>query len=192
MTDIKKKKKPEDESFGFENDFEHMKKEMEKITERIIKQVAKNFNKTDEDKISRIQGFSIRIDSNGKINIKEFGERDREKPEKHVCFSDNSQEGFGQCRTKGALPLGLTEQEPFMEIIKQKKEIIVLVELPDVEKDEITVREKDEKLEINVNGIRKKYYKLFELPVKGNFEMMKTTYNNGVLEIVIPKYVNDE
>jgi len=66
-------------------------------------------------------------------------------------------------------------------------EIRVVVELPGVEKSDIKLYGTDNSLTISVDTSQYKYYKEVELPAKIRTKEARSTYKNGVLEVVIPK-----
>ena len=66
-------------------------------------------------------------------------------------------------------------------------EIRVVAELPGVEKSDIKLHGTEDSLEISVDTPQYKYYKEVKLPAKVKVKEAKSTYKNGVLEVVIPK-----
>ncbi len=63
----------------------------------------------------------------------------------------------------------------------------MVVELPGVEKTDIKLHGTEDSITISVDTPQYKYYKEVELPVKVKVREAKSTYKNGVLEVVIPK-----
>jgi HSP20 family protein len=63
----------------------------------------------------------------------------------------------------------------------------VLAELPGVEKRDIRLKATDHSLTINVDNPTRKYYKELEFPEEVDEKTAKSTYTNGVLEIVFKK-----
>jgi len=64
--------------------------------------------------------------------------------------------------------------------------VVVVAEMPGVEKDSINIRIKDNKLIISASN-KKKYYKEIELPPGIKPDKARAKYKNGVLEVVIEK-----
>ena len=60
-------------------------------------------------------------------------------------------------------------------------------ELRGVEKTDIKLHGTDDSLTISVDTPQSKYYKEVELPSKVRIKEAKSTYKNGVLEVVIPQ-----
>jgi len=77
--------------------------------------------------------------------------------------------------------------EPLVDIIEEGDEIIVVAELPGVEKDELKVRVKGQTLTIDVNNPQRPYHKELELPAKVSKEEAKSSMRNGVLEVRLKK-----
>ncbi len=96
-------------------------------------------------------------------------------------------EEFGNIRrTRTGKPVILEEVEPMVDVLDYDNEVIVVAELPGVDKDKIKVKIKDNKLVIKAEN-KKKYYKEVELPAKVKPETAKASYKNGVLEVRIEK-----
>lgn len=94
-------------------------------------------------------------------------------------------------------------REPYVDVFEADKEVIVTVELPGVRKGDIDLMVREDSVEIKAE-IKKeeekkeeksyehrkmfqKYYTVIPLPCTVVPEKAKATYNNGVLEIRIPK-----
>ncbi|MCL1965755.1 MAG: Hsp20/alpha crystallin family protein [Candidatus Bathyarchaeota archaeon] len=112
-----------------------------------------------------VYGYSMKIGSDGKPDIREFGNvrKSREGPE----VKD--------------------EREPLVDVVDNEKDVHVVVELPGVEKTDIKLYGTEDSLTISVDTSPYKYYKEVELPAKTRVKEAKSTYKNGVLEVVIPK-----
>ncbi|MFW9799008.1 MAG: archaeal heat shock protein Hsp20 [Candidatus Thorarchaeota archaeon] len=109
-------------------------------------------------------GFSMRIGPDGKPIIQRFG-------------NAPSPDGARM----------LPQLEPLVDIIEENDEIIVVAELPGVEKDELKVRVKGQTLTIDVENPEKPYHKELELPTKVRKEEAKSSMRNGVLEVRLKK-----
>jgi HSP20 family protein len=109
-------------------------------------------------------GFSMRVGPDGKPIIQRFG---------------NTPSPDGP---------GMTPQlEPLVDIIEENDEIIVVAELPGVEKDELKVRVKGQTLTIDVDNPQRPYHKELKLPTKVSKEEAKSSMRNGVLEVRLKK-----
>ncbi len=70
-----------------------------------------------------------------------------------------------------------------IDVIEEDDEIIVVAELPGVERDEIKVRIKGTVLTIHVENPSRPYHKEIELPGNVKKELAKSAIRNGVLEV---------
>jgi HSP20 family protein len=122
-----------------------------------------------------VYGYSVKIGPDGKPVIREFG---------------NMKPGL---TGEGGAPLNLTDRrEPLVDLIEDDDTVKVLAELPGVEKNEIRLKATDHGLTISVDNPTRKYYKELEFPVEVNERSAKSTYVNGVLEIVFRKRQMDD
>jgi HSP20 family protein len=122
-----------------------------------------------------VYGYSVKIGPDGKPVIREFG---------------NMKPGL---TGEGGAPLNLTDRrEPLVDLIEDEGTVKVLAELPGVDKEDIRLRATDHGLTISVDNPIRKYYKELEFPVEVDEKSAKSTYINGVLEIVFRKRRRDE
>jgi HSP20 family protein len=146
-----------------------MEEELRSFTEKVPKDYVKERKLPDGSTVKEfgpfVYGYSMKIGPNGKPEINEFG---------------NIKKGL-----KG--PQVREEREPLVDVVDTDCEVRVVVELPGVEKTDIKLRGTEEELEISVDTPQYKYYKEIELPTKVRVKEAKSTYKNGVLEVVLPK-----
>lgn len=114
---------------------------------------------------SYVYGFTFTIGPDGKPVFREFG---------------NIKPGIVR-------PKITEEREPLVELHEEKDEIVVIAELPGVEKDDIKLNLSENALELKVDTKDRKYYKMLELPQPVSTEGVKTSYKNGILEIRLKK-----
>jgi len=112
-----------------------------------------------------VYGYNMKIGSDGKLDIQEFG----------------------NIRKSHKGPEVKDEREPLVDVVDNTDEVHVVVELPGVEKTNIKLYGTEDTLTISVDTPPYKYYKEIELPVKTRIKEAKSTYKNGVLEVVISK-----
>jgi HSP20 family protein len=172
---FKKRRGSRDPFFG---EIDEMFREMEKMmdeglknfTEKVPKEYIKERKLPDGSTVKElgpfVYGYSMKIGSDGKPEIQEFG---------------NLKKGF-----KG-LPQVKEEREPLVDIVQANNEVHVVVELPGVEKTEIKLHGTEDSLEISVDTPNYKYYKEIQLPAIVQVREASSTYKNGVLEVVLPK-----
>jgi HSP20 family protein len=68
------------------------------------------------------------------------------------------------------------------------KEVKVVVEMPGVRREDIKINAFDNSVEISTTeGAPRRYHRIVELPADADANTAKSTYNNGILEIVFSK-----
>ena len=171
----KRRSSSKDPFFGdIENMFREMEKMMDEelkgVTNKIPKEYVKERQLPDGSTIKElgpfVYGYSMKIGSDGKPEIQKFG---------------NIKKGL-----KGT-PQVKEEREPLVDIVETNGEVRVVVELPGVEKTDIKLHGTEDSLEISVDTANYKYYKEVDLTTKVRIIEAKSTYKNGVLEVVLPK-----
>jgi len=175
IPDWNRRKRGKEPFFG---DIDDMFKEMERMmdeelkdfTQKVPKEYIKERKLPDGSTVKElgpfVHGYSMKIGPDGKPDIQEFG---------------NIKKGL-----KGT-PQVKEEREPLVDIVDTDKEMHVVVELPGVEKTDIKLHGTDDSITISVDTPQYKYYKDVELPAKIKVQEAKSTYKNGVLEVVLPK-----
>ncbi|MFO7835603.1 MAG: archaeal heat shock protein Hsp20 [Candidatus Thorarchaeota archaeon] len=149
--------------------------EIDKMMERMMRQM-RDENMLDRKSLNEfikqqgqtnpfVFGFSMSVGPDGQPVIKKFGNTDFQE--------------------KGTPRAG--HYEPLVDVIDEKDEIIVVAELPGVDKDDIKVRVKGQHLTIHVDNPNKPYYKEVELPSRVMKEDASSSIRNGVLEIRLKK-----
>jgi HSP20 family protein len=93
---------------------------------------------------------------------------------------------FGNIRRVGRAPKITEEVEPLVDVIEEDDRVRVVVELPGVEKDKISLKASGRRLIIKASN-HKKYYKEVELPAEVDISTAKANYRNGVLEVELRK-----
>lgn len=158
-------------------DINEMMKEMEKEFMQfkdIEKQVPKDLirEQTSPDgSVKReigpiVYGYSMTIGPDGKPVIREFGNVKR-----------------------GNEPLkGITDRrEPLVDVVDGEKQVRIIAEIPGVRKEDIDIRIDGRVLSIVVDTANRKYEKRLQLPESALVEGAKSSYNNGILEVTLPK-----
>jgi len=112
-----------------------------------------------------VYGFTYKIGPDGKPVFLEFGNVPKEYSE---------------------LP-SPEYREPATDIQERENEVYVTLEMPGVNKEDISLDVQDNTLIIKVDREGRKYYKEIELEDKIDPDKIKATYSNGVLDIVIKK-----
>lgn len=143
---------------------EQMMREMDEGSMFDMKSIEEFMRENPDGANPFVFGFSMRMGPDGRPIIQRFG---------------NAQDPEGLRMT--------SELEPLVDIIEEGDEIVVVAEMPGVEKDEIKVRVKGKELTIKVDNPSRPYHKVLELPAKVSKDDAKSTIRNGVLEIRLKK-----
>ncbi len=101
------------------------------------------------------------------------------------------------------LGMELGIREPYTDIQETDKEIILTAEMPGIKKSDIKINTTEDSIEISAETRREEkeekkgfvrrergysgYYRRYTLPSKVDPDKARATYNNGVLEIRLPK-----
>ncbi len=112
-----------------------------------------------------VYGFTYRLGQDGKPEFKEFGNIPREYSE---------------------LP-SMEYREPITDVQKREEETDITIEIPGVDKSDITIETSDNVLLVKVDKEGRKYYKEVELDDEIPPENIKASYSNGVLDIIVKK-----
>jgi HSP20 family protein len=151
-----------------------MEEEFKNSTEKVPKDFVKERKLPDGSTVKEwgpfVYGYSMKIGSDGKPEIQEFGNLKKS--------------------LKG--PQVREEREPLVDVVETDSEVRIVAELPGVEKTDIKLHGTEDSLTISVDTSQYKYYKEVALPVKVKVKDAKSTYKNGVLEVVIPKLETSE
>jgi HSP20 family protein len=172
----KRRRSPFDKD-PFFGDIDHIFHEMEKrmeeefreFTEKVPKDYIKERKLPDGSTVKEfgpfVYGYSMKIGPDGKPEIQEFGniKKSRKGPEVKE------------------------EREPLVDVVETDSEIRVVAELPGVEKTDIKLHGTEDSLEISVDTPQYKYYKEVKLPAKVKVKEAKSSYKNGVLEVILPR-----
>jgi len=159
---------------AMEKRFRDMEKEMERMMERVPKNLVRERKLPDGTTVREVgpivYGYSVTIGPEGKPVFREFGNVKRlTRPT-----------AFGL----PAPELKLTEErEPLVDTIVEPEAVRVVAEVPGVDKRDIKINCTENSLTISVDTDKRKYYKQVELPEAIDPESAKASYNNGVLEI---------
>ncbi|RLI25238.1 MAG: Hsp20/alpha crystallin family protein [Candidatus Hecatellales archaeon] len=164
--------------FPFFREFDEIVRDMERMFEEAFKEFREmpeglvREKRLPDGRIVReygpmVYGYSITIGPDGKPVIREFG---NVKPSMKT----------------GALDVK-SEREPLVDIMEEAETIKVIAEVPGVEKNDIQLYGTERSLTIKVDTPTRKYFKEVELPAEVDPKSAKSTYKNGVLEVILKK-----
>ena len=167
--------------------FDEMRREMQRMFEEQFKDIQSNIPKElvreyetpQGGKVREIgplvYGYSMTIGSDGKPKVREFG-------------NVRSPFRLGATGTTSGIESLITgEREALADVVTSDKEVKVVVEIPGVNKESIKINAYDNSLEVITNDPQKKYHQVIDLPPDADIETVKSTYRNGILEIVFKK-----
>ncbi len=121
-----------------------------------------------------VYGYSVTIGPDGKPQIREFG---------------NMKPALGRKEQ----PLDLKEErEPLVDVLDQGDNVRVVAELPGIPKDSLKVHATANTLTISAEHGERRYSREIELPEEVDPKTAKSTYNNGILEVVLVKRKKDK
>lgn len=94
-------------------------------------------------------------------------------------------------------------RKPFIDLVETDKEVIATVEMPGLDKEDIKINLTEDKLEISAETKHEEekkekgyiykerrsgsYYRVVSLPSSIDSDNSKASYNNGILQITMPK-----
>jgi HSP20 family protein len=79
-----------------------------------------------------------------------------------------------------------SEREPLVEVNVYDKEVKVVLEMPGLSKEHIKIQAYKNSVEISSNHPQRKY-QVIDIPQVADIETIRSTYKNGILEIVFKK-----
>ena len=145
--------------------------EFDRLEEMMDKMMQRTFETPSEEASVRrpyIYGFSMTVGPDGKPVIREFG---------------NVQPGQGRHKIR-------EEREPLVDVIEEDKDVVIVAELPGVERNDIDLRATENHLVISVDTSERKYHKELTLPARVDPKSAEASYRNGVLEVRLKKLKN--
>ncbi len=145
--------------------FEESMKDLEKMPKELVRETRLPDGTIRREWGPFVYGYSITIGPDGKPKIREFG---------------NVKPSLGRFALS-------EEREPLVDIIESDEEVKILAELPGVEKKDIRVSATERSVTIRSENPERKYRKEVELPAEVDVKTARSTYKNGILEIVFKK-----
>jgi len=95
-------------------------------------------------------------------------------------------EHFGNIRATDEGPVVAEEREPLVDVFDEGELILVVAELPGVDKDDVQIEVQEDILSLSTTGERK-YTKELLLPSLVDADTIETSYHNGILEVRLRK-----
>jgi HSP20 family protein len=160
-------------------DVDEMMKEMERkfmaftdIDNQVPKELVRE-KKAKDGSITKdvgpiVFGYSMTVGPDGKPVIREFGNVKRGPSKEWMeAISDT--------------------REPLVEVVQGDREIRLIAELPGAKKQDIQIAAEGRRLVISAETATRRYRKELELPNAVDPYVSKSSFNNGILEVTLPK-----
>jgi len=169
-------------------EFDEMRNEMERafsdsfknIENRIPKDLVKEYETSEGEKVREVgpivYGYSMTIGPDGKPHIREFG-----NVKSPFSSGGRGDKGFFEQSSLSA------EREPLMDVSSTDKEVKIVAEMPGINKQNIRIDAYDNYVEIKSDDPNRKYHKKIEIQDDIDLERARSSYNNGILEIIFKK-----
>ena len=126
---------------------------------------AMEMPRVEEGPLPFVYGFSMSVGPDGRPVIREFG----------------------NVEPTARGPLLKEEREPLVDVIDSNGEVVVVSEIPGVEKEDIRLEATDRSLKVEVESPKRRYFKELELPHLVDPGTARASYKNGVLEVRFSK-----
>ena len=117
-----------------------------------------------------VYGFSMSLGPDGKPVIREFGNVRKSR--------------FG--------PEIRDEREPLVDIMEEDEDVVVVAELPGIEKEAIKLHTTPDELVIAVDTPKRRFHKELRLPAVVDPNSAQASYKNGVLEARLKKILDEK
>ncbi len=165
--------------------FDEMRREMERQFEEqfksfqstVPKDLVREYETPEGGKVREVgpivYGYSMTIGPDGKPRVREFGN-----------VRSPSLRGGGSSFTR---PMISSEREPLADVTTSNTEVKVILEMPGVSKDKIKINAYDNSVEIKSDDPQRKYHEVIDLPPEADIETARSSYRNGILEIIFNK-----
>jgi HSP20 family protein len=160
---------------GFDEMRKEMEREFENMQNNAPKDLVREYETPEGGKVREVgpivYGYSMTIGPDGKPRVKEFG---------------NVKSPMNWGRGRGSSMIS-SEREPLSDISMTDREVRVTVEMPGVSKDKIKINAYEDKVEVTSQDPNRRYHEIINIPPEADIETVKSSYNNGILEITFKK-----
>ena len=143
------------------------------------------------DLASRLQEQGGEISRAGEIEFGQKGLKDLKGiygfTIKTMAGGSPTVESFGNIKETPKGPVVDEMREPIVDVFDEKNEIVVIAELPGINKNDVKIGVKGDVLTISAEGKIRKYNKEVLLPGEVDPTTLRSIYKNGILEIKMAK-----
>jgi HSP20 family protein len=94
---------------------------------------------------------------------------------------------FGNVRKSRHGPEIRQEREPLVDVLEEDEDVVIVAELPGVERDDIDLHTAYDELVISVDTPERRFHKELRLPARVDPNSARTSYKNGVLQVRLKK-----
>jgi HSP20 family protein len=170
----------------FFTDFEEVEKEFEDafMDIKTLKELMRHYETPEDVGVrefsSFVYGYSMTIELDHKPRVREI----RKVRNEGVGSSESSRKRKGV--SKYNRPQITTEREPLAEVNVYDKEVKVVLEMPGVSKEHIRIQAYKNSVEVSSDHPERKY-QVIDIPRVADIKTIRSTYKNGILEIVFKK-----
>ena len=167
-------------------DFEEVEKEFEDafMDIKALKELMRHYETPEDVRVrefsSFVYGYSMTIELDHKPRVREI----RKVRNEGVGSSESSRKRKGV--SKYNRPQITTEREPLAEVNVYDKEVKVVLEMPGVSKEHIRIQAYKNSVEVSSDHPERKY-QVIDIPRVADIKTIRSTYKNGILEIVFKK-----
>jgi HSP20 family protein len=144
----------------FDEEFEEMRERMNQMMGNML---TGQFSFSEEPKV---YGVSMRMGPEGKPLVKEYG---------NVRHAEPVEDGQS------------SSDDPLMDLIEEKDKVRIIIGLPGVRMEDVTVCAEDTRLDVDVDTEHKKFSRRIDLPCPIRSASTTAVYKNGVLEITMDR-----
>ena len=162
----RKKRKHRSPWFNMFDEFDRLEKMMDEMMHKAFSTSSKRKGLYSP----YVYGFSMSLGPDGKPVIREFGNVRKSR--------------FG--------PEIRDEREPLVDIMEEDDDVVVLAELPGVERDDIKLHTTRDELVISVDTPKRRFHKELRLPAMVDPNSAQASYKNGVLEVRLKKILEEK
>jgi HSP20 family protein len=150
-----------------------------------------------EQKIFDQQFKDIIYSSNSNKLVRRYKKAKNSKSKKvHYDYSTNVVEADNKSKMKElddniighSRNIMAKSEDPLVDIIRSEKEVRIVIEMPLVTKKDILINAYEDRVEVHVTKVQGgKYHHVIDIPSDLDIGSAKSTYRNGILEIVFCK-----